>query len=1092
MRMRAFVLIAKKVTGEMLQVQFSNPSQKVIEHSRIVILGAILSVILAALGVPASTPAAAAPGLTQTDMKVLVISNGSTTPIEDMLTVEGVPFTPLTVAQANSNFGTGNGATNDAYLATPGTAPVAKFQAVVLPDAAGTGLNSAALTALNTYLTTYGIRQLSAYDYPNSLIGMNAPSYSGQMDGKIAQVTPGGLAATGPFKYLAGPVPFDDVDPAVANESYGYIATPLSGSAVEPLVTADSGVIVGIHRNAVRENMFLTFISNSGQTQMRLLGPGIIEWLTGGTHLGLSRNFLSVHADDILNADARWHSTRNCTPGEDCTIDDPLTPEVETQSMIMMTPADVTALLGWQTGRLKFDMAFNGYPSATSEFPGSAALTSSLLAVKTSLRWINHTYNHIYFGCQQLPDPPYNCTTQPVTSWVPTATILADIQSNISWALANGVPIDATELITGEHSGLADSNAGRVQPDNANFLAALNTVNATKPVTKVTASDASKELNARQAGPATTLPRYPNSLYYNVATQAELIDEYNWIYTSAANGGSGYCSLHPDVTTCITPLTFTSATNNGFLNYIAPFEARQTLSRVLNNDPRPHFVHQSNLSEERLALTWMGQVVDGAATFPYGYKDLVNVTTTPIVNPTMTQAALVLTQQASWKAAQGSVSAYIKGGQVIVTNNGTNAAWVPLSAATGTKAGDPTTLFGDGTNYMGTRSAWTELAAGASLTIDIAPNNLPTAAFTVDCSTDPVCTVTSNSTDTDGTILSSTWDFGDGTPAIVVGVQPPGTPVKAVHAFNENKGFTITLTVKDNRGGDSAPVTQEVTITKARQRPIAVIDVSCTDLTCTVSGSRSSDADGDAITKYEWDFGDNSPLQATDVTPVAHVYPAPSTYRISLVVTDSTDAPSTMATVDVTVTARVNKAPQAAFTATCANLTCGFNASASSDPDGSIIEYSWSFGDGTTGSGVNPLGHVFPGAGSYKVTLTVIDRDRASSATSQTVTVSAPVASAPTPVATAPTPIVKVKAVSGKGKLKVDVNPNLKGTKYWKFKVQYLKKDGVTWGQYKKSYKTYGKKETRTINFKKGTYRVMVLPKYGYGTGMSTTVVLKK
>ena len=45
----------------------------------------------------------------------------------------------------------------------------------------------------------------------------------------------------------------------------------------------------------------------------------------------------------------------------------------------------------------------------------------------------------------------------------------------------------------------------------------------------------------------------------------------------------------------------------------------------------------------------------------------------------------------------------------------------------------------------------------------------------------------------------------------------------------------------------------------------------------------------------------------------------------------------------------------------------------------------------------------------------------------------------------------------------------------------------------KQSYKSVGSKERRTVNLKKGTYRVVVLPKRGYQLTVSpTTVRLKK
>lgn len=77
-----------------------------------------------------------------------------------------------------------------------------------------------------------------------------------------------------------------------------------------------------------------------------------------------------------------------------------------------------------------------------------------------------------------------------------------------------------------------------------------------------------------------------------------------------------------------------------------------------------------------------------------------------------------------------------------------------------------------------------------------------------------------------------------------------------------------------------------------------------------------------------------------------------------------------------------NVAPTASFTYSCVNLACSFNGSGSSDSDGTIAGYSWSFG----GSGVT-ASHTFAAAGSYPVTLTVTDNGGATATSTQTVTV---------------------------------------------------------------------------------------------------------
>ncbi len=73
-----------------------------------------------------------------------------------------------------------------------------------------------------------------------------------------------------------------------------------------------------------------------------------------------------------------------------------------------------------------------------------------------------------------------------------------------------------------------------------------------------------------------------------------------------------------------------------------------------------------------------------------------------------------------------------------------------------------------------------------------------------------------------------------------------------------------------------------------------------------------------------------------------------------------------------------NNNPIASFTASPSSgnapLTVTFNASASSDSDGSIVSYSWNFGDATTGSGVT-VSHTYTVGATYTVVLTVADDD---------------------------------------------------------------------------------------------------------------------
>jgi PKD repeat protein len=62
--------------------------------------------------------------------------------------------------------------------------------------------------------------------------------------------------------------------------------------------------------------------------------------------------------------------------------------------------------------------------------------------------------------------------------------------------------------------------------------------------------------------------------------------------------------------------------------------------------------------------------------------------------------------------------------------------------------------------------------------------------------------------------------------------------------------------------------------------------------------------------------------------------------------------------------------PTASFTSSCPQMTCTFDASGSTPATG--LSYAWTFGDGATSTGVNPV-HTYATTGSHSVSLTVTD-----------------------------------------------------------------------------------------------------------------------
>jgi hypothetical protein len=626
------------------------------------------------------------------DLQVLVLSTGPADGASAMIKAtldEGlVPYTELDLSKS------GRANVSDAFLidTTQPTVRRARFQAVVMPNEAPIGLSALEKDALIRYQREFKIRQLDTYVYPSPAVGLSTPTQSGTLDGATATVTAAGRA--GPFAYLQGPVPFEDLDPKIS-ESYAYPAAPLAlpaGASYTPFVEVTlpgggaSGAILGVFAADGREEMVFSAAVNQHQLAQKLLFPGMLNWLTYGVHLGLQRMSFSVHVDDVFRASGRWSDSLRCTLNENCVG--------QTGARILMTPADVDYLVSWQDRQgMKLDLAFHAGPYADALDPAVRDLGSRLLLNRRILRWINNTYNREFMDC--TPDFSGKCAVdaQGQVAWISPIVIRDAITRNNAFASTSQLSLDLTELVTGDHTGLR--RAGLAE-DNPNLLAILNDLK----IGWVGVNGSAEREQRVLVGETRTVPRYPTNLFYNVATKLEEAQVYNWVYTSKLDGGSGSCELSRS---CLGRVDL----RTGYDSVIAPRETRIALMHVLSNDPRPHYVHQSSLTEDRILYP----MADGVLAQVRRYF----TSAAPLGNLTMREAGLELKNRAAFQRGKARVAGYVQGGVLNLTlTPGTGETIpVPVTAA-------PAAPAAGLVDYWGLRNGWQDVSAARTVQIPLA------------------------------------------------------------------------------------------------------------------------------------------------------------------------------------------------------------------------------------------------------------------------------------------------------------------------------------------------------------------------------------
>ncbi|HTT90949.1 MAG TPA: hypothetical protein VMF65_15450 [Acidimicrobiales bacterium] len=411
-----------------------------------------------------SVPASAATTTPATlDLRVLLIGEPPTGTVADpttaawesALATDGVQYTEVDAA--------GTAPSQTVTLPPLSSGTTGYFNGVVFADSP-LDFASGQLNPLYTYESTFKVNQLDGYAFPSPTLGATEVT-AGALDGTTGGLTTAGLAD---FPELAGPIPF-------ATGTYGYGAAITAGAPYTAIITNSAGnALAGIYQHPATDpqagvaELTLYFDYNAAQLQWLLLAPGLINWVTQGTHIGQYRNYVEMDIDDTFTPDDAWDAT---THEIDYTDTDSL----------RMNPEDVITSAEWsRANNFRLDqlfnfgstvadqngeLAYNGATSAIGPDPLLAQFQATDPATGQSYAddfgWISHTYDTPYLdvGCatQDYIEAELNQNSSSIAA-APGATPGTGglgLTDSTDDTLTYGAE-DPQVFVPGNHSGFAD------------------------------------------------------------------------------------------------------------------------------------------------------------------------------------------------------------------------------------------------------------------------------------------------------------------------------------------------------------------------------------------------------------------------------------------------------------------------------------------------------------------------------------------------------------------------------------------------------------------------------------------------------------
>ena len=210
-------------------------------------------------------------------------------------------------------------------------------------------------------------------------------------------------------------------------------------------------------------------------------------------------------------------------------------------------------------------------------------------------------------------------------------------------------------------------------------------------------------------------------------------------------------------------------------------------------------------------------------------------------------------------------------------------------------------------------------------------------------------------------VKSFHWDFGDG-------ITQQSKKSDVYHSYNNAGIYTPILYVKDaNNCLDTLNKNIQIKIYGPHA---AFINKAGDCLLSTTDFKDKSSTDGiHSITKWIWNYGDNTKPDTLTLPPFAHTYSETGLFNVSLKIFDDNNCYDTAAGVNsVNITKPVANF-SAADTLTCVSSAVQFIDSS----DGVSLLYAWNFGDGQHAKEPEPLHH-YADEGLYNVQLILKDK----------------------------------------------------------------------------------------------------------------------